>query len=192
MNATAGLINRPFFYMKWLCHLSVLGYLLHAIGAFGADSSWLDPHLEPLRPFLDKTWKGVFKNSKPDRPIADVMRWERALNGKGVRILHSVNDGAYGGESIIMWDQQKQQVAFHYFTTAGFRTVGTMKFKDGKVLTHEVVSGSSNTVSEIRATFERLPDGAIQVQTEQLKSGEWQPGRETKYQEAPDAKVIFR
>ena len=78
------------------------------IGTFGialtlaaGDSPALDPHLESLRPWLDKTWKGEFKDSKPDSPKVDIVRWERALNGKAVRILHSLNDGAYGGEALV-------------------------------------------------------------------------------------------
>jgi hypothetical protein len=53
---------------------------------------------------LAKTWKGALKSSEPDklatanlpeaRPVVDVMRWERALNGKAIRVLHSINDGA--------------------------------------------------------------------------------------------------
>jgi hypothetical protein len=99
----------------------------------GADRPPLEPRLEPLRPFLDKTWKGTFKDSKPENPIVDVMRWERALNGKAVRVLHSVNDGAYGGETIFRWDSTKQVVTYYYFTTAGFMTVGSVSFKDGKL-----------------------------------------------------------
>src|SRR5262245_14171487 len=66
----------------------------------------LAKELEPLRPFIGRTWKGHFKDSTPDKPKVDVARWERALNGKGVRILHSVNSGSYGGESIIMWNRK--------------------------------------------------------------------------------------
>ena len=89
--------------MKTLCYLSVLVFCLSAtISLSGADQPLLDPKLEPLRPLLDKTWKGAFRNSKPEKPIVDTMRWERALNGKAVRVLHSVNDGAYGGETIFM------------------------------------------------------------------------------------------
>ena len=75
-----------------------------------ADQPSLSPQLEPLRPLLEKTWKGEFKNSKPDQPVVDGMRWERALNGKAVRVLHSVNEGSYGGETIFMWDGKKQEV----------------------------------------------------------------------------------
>src|SRR6187397_1221034 len=97
-----------------------------AIDARADETGKLDEALEPLRPFLGKTWRGEFKNSTPEKPVFDVSRWERALNGKAIRVLHSVNEGAYGGESIIMWDKEKQVVAYHYFTTGGFTTTGTM------------------------------------------------------------------
>lgn len=64
-----------------------------ALSATGGYPPSLDPHLAPLRPFLGKTWKGAFENSKPGKPTVGVQRWERALNGKAVRLLHSSNDG---------------------------------------------------------------------------------------------------
>lgn len=66
------------------------------------DVLWLNPHLEPLRPLLDKTWKGTFVNSRPDNLTVDLARWERAMNGEAVRRIHSVNDGTYGGEGLAL------------------------------------------------------------------------------------------
>src|SRR5690349_7233484 len=57
----------------------------------------LNPHLEPLRPLLGKTWKGVFDGSTAEKPTVDIARWERVLNGQAVRLLHSINQGVYGG-----------------------------------------------------------------------------------------------
>ena len=162
------------------------------VSSRAADQPSLDSHLEPLRPFLGKTWKGHFKNSKPEKPVVDVARWERALNGKAVRILHSVNDGAYGGESIVMWDAKKEAVSFHYFTTGGFTTTGTMTFKDGKIFTHEVVAGGTGNVSEVKGTITFQRDGAFVVKSEQRKGDEWVPGRETTYREDASAKVVFK
>jgi len=110
--------------------------LLPGVPGWSAESAApeppkLDSHLEPLRPLLGKTWKGPFANSKPDKPTVDVARWERALNGKAVRVLHSINDGVYGGETLIVWDPKKNVLESHYFTTAGFTTTGTVTFRDG-------------------------------------------------------------
>jgi hypothetical protein len=161
-----------------------------AAGAETTDS--LDSNLEPLRPLINKTWKGEFKNSKPDKPVVDVARWERALNGKAVRMLHSINDGVYGGETLFVWDEKKKAVAYYYFTTAGFMTIGTLTVKDAKIITSESVSGSADGVTEVRGTSEIRTDGTFYVKTEYLKNGQWVPGHEVAYREAPEARVVFR
>jgi hypothetical protein len=152
----------------------------------------LDPHLEPMRPLLNRTWRGPFKNSRPDKPVVDILHAERALNGKAVRFLHSINEGSYGGETIYMWNEEKKAVTYHYFTTAGFTTTGTVRFEKDKWSTHEVVSGNSGGTSEVKATLEFQPDGSFLVKTEHLRNGTWEPGRETVYREDPTAKVVFR
>jgi hypothetical protein len=86
--------------------------------AHAADQPSLNPHLEPLRPLLGKTWKGVFSDSKPDKPMIDIEKWERALNGQAVRLTHSINGGMYGGETLFIWDDKKQAITYYYFTTA--------------------------------------------------------------------------
>jgi len=156
------------------------------------EPAYLDPHLEPFRNLLGKTFRGEFKDSKPDKPLVDVSRWERALNGKAVRILHSLNDGAYGGETLFVWNEEAQAVKYFYFTTAGFTTTGTVAFKDGKILTHEHVAGAANGVTEVRGVSEISTAGTLQVKTEYLKNGDWVPGREVTYREDAMAKVVFK
>lgn len=157
-----------------------------------ADAPSLDPSLEPLRPWLGKTWKAQFKDSTPEKPVVDVARWERTLNGKAVRILHSINHGTYGGESIVMWDSAAKAVRYHYFTTAGFTTTGTMTFDGAKIVTHEKVTGAADGVTEVRGTTQMSSDGTFQVKTEYLKNGTWGPGREMTYREDPAATVVFK
>jgi hypothetical protein len=157
-----------------------------------ADQPPLDPHLEFLQPWLEKTFKSESKTPGSDKPTTDVARWERALNGKAVRIMHSLNDGAYGGEVIVRWDEEKQSVCYHYFTTDTFWTEGTMNFKDGKITSHEVVKGIAGGVTEVRASLEMQPDGTYLQKSEFLKDGKWSPGREALYRPDPAARVIFR
>jgi hypothetical protein len=157
-----------------------------------AEEPSLDPQLAPLKPWIGKTWRGEFKDSTPERPVVDVARWERVLNGKAVRVVHSVNDGVYGGETIIRWDEKKQTLVFHYFTTAGFTTTGTMSFKEGKLISHEMVEGNTNGITEVRGTSEARSDGTFLTKTEYRKDGAWGPGRETVYKEDASAKVVFK
>lgn len=159
-----------------------------ATAAHGADT--LSKELEPLRPFVGKTWKGYFKESIPEKPKVDISKWERALNGKGVRILHSVNNGSYGGETIVMWNKKSERIEYHYFATAGFTTHGTMKIDGNKLITRETVSGGE--VNEVEATHELLPGGKMRVSANYLKNGKRTGGREMVYEEAPDAQVVFK
>ena len=157
-----------------------------------AEQGTLDPHLEPLRPWLGKTWKSEAAEPGKGNPKIDVARWERALNGRAVRILHSIDDGAYGGETIAMWDEKKGAIVYHYFTTAGYTTTGTMALKDGKMVTNEVVSGNAGGVSEVRGTAEVAADGSFRMKTEYLKDGKWQPGRDAVYRADATATVLFK
>jgi hypothetical protein len=168
----------------------VIASVCHALAADAPSS--LIPQLEPFRPYLGKTWRGEFKNSTPDKPVIDVSRWERALNGQAIRTLHSINRGEYGGESIITWDAAKKSLVYHYFTTAGFITVGTMTISDGKIVSHEKVSGEAGGVTEVRATNEILPDGSMSTKSEYLKNGTWEPGHAAVYREDPKAEVVFK
>ena len=106
--------------------------------------------------------------------------------------MHSVGNGEYGGETIIVWNKEAGQLQFHYFTTAGFTTRGTMTFEGTKVITTEKVTGSESGISEVKAVAELLPDGRMHSKSRYFKNGEWVDGHELTYAEAPGAEVVFR
>ena len=178
--------------MKRLRALALLAVVLtSALRASAAEQGMLDRHLEPLRPWLGKTWKSDPVTSG-GKTTVDVSRWERALNGKAIRMLHSINDGEYGGETIATWDEKKQSIVYQYFTTAGFITSGTIKAEEGKIMTHETVSGNAGGVTEVRGTADFKPDGTYRMKSEYLKDGKWEPARDVLYREDAEAKVVFR
>jgi hypothetical protein len=169
-------------------------FLLAAVVAtFGADPGELDPNLAALKPFLG-SWRGEFKRSTPENPLVDTAVWERALNGKAVRILHSINDGTYGGETLVTWDEAKKSIVYHYFTTAGFQTKGTMKISANKLECHEVVTGSgAEGAAEVKSTMELKEDGQImESNAKYLKNSEWVQGHEVKYKRSDGAKPLFK
>ncbi len=147
---------------------------------------------EPLRPFIGKTWKAPLQSSTAEKPVYDISKWERALNGQAVRVLHSINSGEYGGETIIVWNVITERLEFHYFTTAGFFTRGTIRFEEGAMVTHEVVLGNPNGVTQVRGRTEIRPDGRMETKSMFLKDGAWVEGHEATYEEAPDAEVVFK
>ncbi len=170
----------------------IFAFVVPILTSAAGDPADLDPNLAPLKPFLG-SWRGEFKRSTPENPMIDVALWERALNGKAVRILHSVNDGIYGGETLITWDESKKSIVYHYFTTAGFQTKGTMKVTGRKLECHELVAGSgADGATEVKSTMELKDDGTMESAAKYLKNAEWVPGHEVKYRKVEGVKPVFK
>ncbi|MBE0644445.1 MAG: hypothetical protein IH600_10235 [Bacteroidetes bacterium] len=153
----------------------------------------LHEQLLPFKDLVGHTFRGKLSEPDAKKEMWDVMHFERALNGKALRVLHSLNDGEYGGESVIFWDEAKQSLVYYYFTTAGFYTNGTMTMEgEGKWTSHEMVTGNANGVTEVRATGEFTSDGTLKTSSEYLQNGAWVPGHSSTYELADDAEVRFR
>jgi len=162
-----------------------------AIAAAGATAAEPDPKLAPLLPLVGKTWRGSL-SSPGAKPVVDVTRFELVLGGRAVRSSHSINDGEYGGETLIVWDKEKEAVVFYYFTTGGFYTTGTIGPAEGGFKARETVHGTSGGVREVEATSRVLPDGRLHVKSRYLKDGQWTDGHEVFYTEDPKAVVKFK
>jgi hypothetical protein len=162
-----------------------------ALAAPAEAQDALAPELEAFRPFIGKTWRSV-PPAESEKPVVDVSRWERALNGRAIRVLHSINDGEYGGESIVYWEAERKVLAYAYFTTAGHNTAGTFTVQDGALIGNEKVSGEANGVTEVRSTTRLLPDGRMHMKAEYLQKDAWVPGHEFFYVEDPSASVVFK
>jgi len=157
----------------------------------GADEQEYSEHLAPLLPLTGKTWRGVGSGADPEQTMVDVSRWELALQGTAIRVLHSVNDGEYGGETIIVWDDSKKSLVFFYFTTAGFFTQGTMTVEENRFVSHERVTGDANGITEVKAITELLPDGRLSSSSQYLQHGQWVDGHSFVYEEDPSARVAL-
>lgn len=165
--------------------------LLLVSGSVAAAAD-MNPRFAPLAHLLGKTWRGTVSPPGAAKAAVDVSRFELALNGQAVKNRHSIDDGAYGGETFIVWDEEKQSLVYYYFTTAGFYTTGTMKAEGGAIVSHEIVKGAAGGIAEVKATHRLLPDGRLHVSSRYLKNGEWVDGRETYYVEDPQAVVRFK
>lgn len=174
---------------KYSTFLQALCLLALSTVGFSAD---LIPELKNFEPFVGKTYRAEFANSTPEKPVVDVSRWETHLNGKAVRIEHSINDGAYGGETIIFWDAAEKKIRYFYFTTEGFFTEAEVIFEGDTFVSREVVKGNTGGVSEVKAKAWLNEDGSLRVESKYLKDGKWVVGHEATYVPAPNAKVIFK
>ena len=178
--------------MKKVCAYLFLITTLFSQQEDGKNFKDLSEHLKPFQPYIGKTFKGEFANSTPEKPIYDIVHYERALNGKAIRAVHSANNGEYGGESIVMWDAEKESLVSWYFTTAGFYTQATMQFEDGNLISLEDVTGNVNGITQVKAVIEFLHNGDLHNTSQYLMHGNWVAGHEIYYKEDPNAKVLFK
>ena len=148
-------------------------------------------HLAPLVPFVGKTWYGTFQNYPGGSTPTDVSKWEWVLNGQAVQITHSVDEGEYGGMTIIMWNGAEETLVAHYFTTAGFMTRATIMVDGATLISREEVSGHPS-ITAVEAESRILDDGRLHTRSRYLRDGEWIDGHEIIYRESPDAVVRFR
>lgn len=150
----------------------------------------LEPELAIFTPYLG-TWQADFKVPAGAKPIQDISKWERALNGKVIHTTHSINEGEYGGESMIFYDRKKESLVFYYFTTAGFYTKGTMKvLSPTQFVAYEEVMGSKEGITKVRSISE-LKNDTFVVSTSYLKKGEWTKPEMRTYTRSTNA-VKFR
>ena len=115
----------------------------------------------------------MFPESKAEKPVVDVSRYEVALNGQAVRNLHSINDGAYGGETLIVWDKEKQASS----TTTSRPAASTRRARCGRRTalssSHEIGQGRRRRGERGEGGLPPAPDGRLHAKTQYLKQGEW-------------------
>jgi hypothetical protein len=153
----------------------------------------LHPQLELFRPFLDSHWQGDLTEPGKEKKTIDRSVWSRTLNGQAIKTIHSVNDGEYGGETMIFWDQKQQKIAYYYFTTAGFYTHGTMSYdeKSKRIEALENVENNAQGITQVRSFSVLNPDGTLQVSSEYLQNGQWVKGHSALYKRLPHTEVKF-
>ena len=124
----------------------IIAVLCGVVGLF-ASAAAQDPY-EPMAFFakLDgMTLRG--EGVGPDgKPIVDIARYEMILGGRAFQSTHRLEDGSYGGRSIFFYDEGAEQYIFHYFTTAGFHTTGSIEMTETGFTSVEKVAGHESIV----------------------------------------------
>ncbi len=147
------------------------------------------PSLAMFDPLVGKTWAG--KSTEPGSTDVDVQQWERILGGAAVRVTHSLNRGAYGGETII-WRRKDGTLAYHYVTTGGFTTHGSFtRGEGGAIVAEETVEGHPE-IELVRSTMTITPAGYGSRATYRKKGGEWAGGHGFDYVAADPSALVWK
>lgn len=153
----------------------------------------LHAELEIFRPFLDSHWEGDLTEPGKEKKMIDRSVWSRALNGQAIKTMHSINDGEYGGETMIFWDQKQKKIAYYYFTTAGFYTHGTMTYNAATktIEALEKVENNAQGITLVRSSSVLDEKGRLTVNSEYLQKGKWVKGHSALYKRVPKTEVKF-
>ena len=155
------------------------------------SKTFLSEHLTGLKPFIGNTYKGNFINSTKENPMIDIISFERALNGNAVKVTHSVNNGEYGGETMVMWNSEKEGLQSWYFTSAGSLTIQNVQIKKDTFISIEDVAANKNGITKVKTIIEVLHGNQIQKRTKYLMNNLWKDGSEIIYNKVNDLKPVF-
>ena len=165
--------------------------LLPILLVSGQTKPFLSDHLIEMKPFIGNTYKGNFINSTKENPMTDIISFERALNGNAVKVIHSVNNGEFGGETIVMWNPEKRGLQSWYFTSAGSLTIKNVQIKKDTFISIENVERNQNGITKVKTIIEALHGNQITKRTKYLMNNLWKDGSETIYNKVHDHKPVF-
>jgi hypothetical protein len=115
---------------------------------------------EPMAPFeklAGRVWKG--EGTGPNgEAIVDIAVHELILGGRAFQSTHKLEGASYGGRTIFFYDEGAKEYVFHYFTTAGFHTTGTIEPTETGFIAVEAVKGHDK-YAEVRS--EMIVESAV-------------------------------
>ncbi|MBN1970554.1 MAG: hypothetical protein JXR48_07290 [Candidatus Delongbacteria bacterium] len=142
----------------------------------------MNSKFESFRFFINKTWKGELHEGGADKLNIDISKWELILNGMAIKNTHSLNDGEYGGETIIYHNRQTDKLEFYYFTTAGFMTTGNIINQgDNFFEFYEEVTGNKNGITAVKSRTELIDENTFKTSSQYLQNGNWIEGHGALY-----------
>ena len=142
----------------------------------------------PFAPMIGRSWRGT---GTAGAGVEDIQRWDWAIGGHAVRVVHSVNGGAYAGETLIFRDRESGDYIFHYFTTGGFHTTGTMTPSGpGAFEIDETVHGAAG-IKRLRTSAALGADGVYRVRSSTERDGQWVEAGGFDYREDPSVTPVM-
>lgn len=115
--------------------------------------------------------------------LADYQLWSWTEDGAALMIRHALEDGSYGGETIVRPGTTGDELTYVYYTNGGFSTQGHFTVsEEGVWEAVEEVTGQGD-ITKVRSRGHRREDGALISKSEYFSNGEWVPGHGFVYRE---------
>ena len=152
----------------------------------------LSSQLNGSERFIGKKFSGEFYNSTKDKPLKDIIYFERILNGKAISISHSVNDGEYGGKYIIMWNAEKNMVESYFFSTGGEIILSEATISANNIIIVVDFSKYGNRIKKVKKIYKLNKDGTLENKIKYFINNVWVNSHSMKYVQSDLARVNFK
>lgn len=147
---------------------------------------------EPMAPFAKlagRAWRG--EGTGPNgQPLVDIAKYEMILGGRAFQSTHKLENGTYGGRTIIFYDEGAKKYVFHYFTTAGFHTLGEITPTETGFTAVEQVQNHPE-YAEVRSEAVFGERTIRVVSSHVTHDGKTSEGDELNYEEIEDADAVL-
>ena len=77
-------------------------FIIFTFGSFLHSEKPISEHLRPFKALLGNRYQGKYSNPQDGRLMDEVQHWERTLNGNAIKMTHTINNGEYGGITILI------------------------------------------------------------------------------------------
>ena len=171
---------------------SVILFVFSLIVANQLNEKIISKHLDGFKIFLDKKFIGEFYNSTKQKPLIDIIHFERILNGTAISISHSINHGEYGGKSIIMWNSKTEKLESYYFSTGGEILYSKVTTDNGQIIMVEDFSNNNNGIQKVKKIYRIKENNKLENQIKYFMNNIWVNSHEMTYSESDSVDVIFK
>jgi len=151
---------------------------------------WQKETFGVLAGFAGRTYRGEPLEGSSEA-VADIQSWNWAIGGAGLSIRHALEDGSYGGETLVYHDKASDRLAYVYVTSAGFHTEGSFDInEDGSWTAVEEVTGHPS-ITKVRSNGHQRSDGSLMSASEYYQDDDWVPGTQFLYREVFDIEPVI-
>ena len=136
-----------------------------------------------------RAWRG--EGTGPNgQAIVDIARYEMILGGRALQSTHRLEGGTYGGRTIFFYDEAADEYIFHYFTTTGFHTVGTIEPTQTGFKSIEAINGLAE-IAEVHSQI-TIDGDRMRIESFHLNhEGDRSAGDALVYREIEDPGALY-
>jgi len=156
------------------------------------DKTVYESQYEPMAvfaKFAGKTMRGEWIGDDGNK-VVDISTSKMILGGKAYQGTHKIEGSTYGGRTIIFYDEGAKEYIFHYFTTAGFHTIGKLEVNDEGYTGTETINGHP-TIAEVSSTLKFDGDRQHVLVKYKNHDGEWSDAPPRVYEPYNGPKPFF-